>query len=92
MADIAALKAANAQRWANVRLTRNFSSVARHLVAPGHKSRYQAVSAKTGVPWAVVAVIHERECSQDWTGSLAQGDPRRAAQTVKPLVVVPLDR
>jgi lysozyme family protein len=75
MTDIAALKAANAQRWANVRLTRNFSSVARHLVAPGHKSRYQAVSAKTGVPWAVVAVIHERECSQDWTGSLAQGDP-----------------
>ena len=75
MADIAALKAANAQRWANVRLTRNFSSVARHLVAPGHKSRYQAVSAKTGIPWAVVAVIHERECSQDWTGSLAQGDP-----------------
>jgi lysozyme family protein len=75
MTVIAALKAANAQRWANVRLTRNFSSVARHLVTPGHKSRYQAVSAKTGVPWAVVAVIHERECSQDWTGSLAQGDP-----------------
>jgi lysozyme family protein len=75
MTDIAALKVANAQRWANVKLTRNFSSVARHLVAPGHKSRYQAVSAKTGVPWAVIAVIHERECSQDWTGSLAQGDP-----------------
>jgi lysozyme family protein len=75
MADIATLKAANAQRWANAKLTRNFSSVARHLVAPGHKSRYQAVSARTGVPWTVVAVIHERECSQDWTGSLAQGDP-----------------
>jgi lysozyme family protein len=23
----------------------------------------------------MIAVIHERECSQDWTGSLAQGDP-----------------
>lgn len=33
------------------------------------------MSARTGVPWAVIAVIHERECSQDWTGSLAQGDP-----------------
>ncbi|WP_245286840.1 hypothetical protein [Bradyrhizobium sp. Tv2a-2] len=33
------------------------------------------MSAKTGVPWAMIAVIHERECSQDWTRSLAQGDP-----------------
>jgi len=85
MADIAALKAANAQRWANVKLTRNFSSVARYLVAPGHKSRYQAVSAKTGVPWAVIAVIHERECSQDWTGSLAQGDPWNRVSTHVPI-------
>ena len=75
MTDLVALKAANAKRWANARLTRNFSSVARHLVAPNARSRYQAVATKTGVPWAVIAVIHERECSQDWTGSLAQGDP-----------------
>ena len=75
MTDLAALKAANAKRWANARLTRNFASVARHLVSPSAKSRYQAVAAKAGVPWAVIAVIHERECSQDWTGSLAQGDP-----------------
>jgi lysozyme family protein len=27
------------------------------------------------VPWAFIAVAHERECSQDWAGSLAQGDP-----------------
>ena len=26
------------------------------------------------MPWPVIAVIHERECSQDWTRSLAQGD------------------
>ena len=75
MTDLNALTAANAKRWANAKLTRNFASVARHLVAPNAKARYQAVSAKTGVPWAVIAVIHERECSQDWTGSLAQGDP-----------------
>ncbi|MGZ5871146.1 MAG: hypothetical protein ACXWKP_03435 [Bradyrhizobium sp.] len=75
MTDLTALKLANAKRWANAKLTRSFSSVARHLVSPDAKSRYQAVSAKTGVPWAAIAVIHERECSQDWTGSLAQGDP-----------------
>jgi len=75
MADLEALTAANARRWANVRATRNFADVARHLVASEAKRRYQAVSVKTGVPWPVIAVIHERECSQDWSGSLAQGDP-----------------
>ncbi len=29
----------------------------------------------TRVPWFVIAVIHERESSQSWGGSLAQGDP-----------------
>ncbi len=75
MTDLNALAAANARRWANVKLTRSFSPVARHLVAPDAKSRYQVVAAKTGVPWAAIAVIHERESSQDWTASLAQGDP-----------------
>jgi lysozyme family protein len=75
MTDLAALRSANAKCWANAGLTRDFSSVAKRLVISAAKSRYQAVAARTGVPWAVIAVIHERECSQDWTGSLAQGDP-----------------
>jgi lysozyme family protein len=75
MTDLVALKAANERRWANAKLMRNFSAIANHLIAPDAKTRYQAVAAKTGVPWPVIAVIHERECSQHWTGSLAQGDP-----------------
>jgi lysozyme family protein len=75
MTDLNALKTANERRWANAKVTRNFTSVAKHLVAPAAKARYRAVSAKTGVPWPVIAVIHERESSQDWSGSLAQGDP-----------------
>jgi lysozyme family protein len=75
MTDLDALTAANAKRWASANLTRDFTLVARRLATPNAKARYQAVSAKTGVPWAVIAVIHQRECSQDWTGSLAQGDP-----------------
>ena len=75
MTDLNALRRANAKRWANARPTRNFAVVAKHLVSPDAKSQYQAVAAKTGVPWAAIAVIHERECSQDWKGSLAQGDP-----------------
>jgi len=75
MTDLVALKAANAKRFANAKLTRNFTPIARHLVEAKAKARYQVVSAKTGVPWAFIAVTHERECSQDWAGSLAQGDP-----------------
>jgi hypothetical protein len=75
MIDLVALRAANAKRWANAKLTRNFTPIARRLMTPIAKSRYQAVSERTGVPWAVIAVIHQRECSQDWSGSLAQGDP-----------------
>lgn len=77
MTDLNALKSANARRWQNAKVLRNgsFASVARHLVEPNAKARYHTVAIKTGVPWFVIAVIHERESSQDWTGSLAQGDP-----------------
>jgi hypothetical protein len=33
------------------------------MVALAAKQRYLAVSARTGVPWFVIAVIHERKCS-----------------------------
>src|SRR3569833_3656033 len=72
MTDLAALKQANARRWTQAKSTRDFAVVAKRLAAA--KVRYQAVAVRTGVPWFVIAVIHERECSQSWTGSLAQGD------------------
>jgi lysozyme family protein len=77
MTDLTALKQANAARWASAKLLRkaDCASIASHLVTTVAKGRYQAVAAKTGVPWFVIAVIHERESSQDWTRSLAQGDP-----------------
>ena len=75
MADLIRLKTANAQRWANMKLTRNFTSIARKLIEPTARAHYQKVSANTGVPWAFIAVVHQRESAQDWTGSLAQGDP-----------------
>jgi lysozyme family protein len=73
MVDLAALKGANTRRWEAAKLTRNFNSVGRALFA--FKSRYLIVAEKTGVPWFFIAVVHEREASQSWTGSLAQGDP-----------------
>jgi lysozyme family protein len=73
MTDIVALKSANAKRWANAKLTRNFTAVAKSLVAG--KPRYQTVETETGVPWFIIAVVHERESSQNWFADLAQGDP-----------------
>lgn len=73
MVDTVALRAANERRWANAKLTANYSRIAKALVAS--KARYQAVEKRTGVPWPVIAVIHERESSQNWGRSLAQGDP-----------------
>ncbi len=73
MTDLTALKCANAKRWAKAKLTRNMTAAAKALI--GVKPRYQAVEARTGVPWFVIAAIHQRESSQNWSASLAQGDP-----------------
>lgn len=77
MADLAKLKAANLARWNAASVTHSLipliDGVSRRLIAA--KSRYLAVEAQTNVPWAVIAVIHERESSQSWRASLAQGDP-----------------
>jgi len=59
-----------------------FKAVAKRLVAA--KARYRAVEAKTGVPWYMIAVIHEREASQNWHTQLAQGDPLNRKSTHVP--------
>ncbi len=84
MTDLVALKVANAKRWQNAKLMRNFTSVAKHLVDPAAKARYRAVEKLTGVPWWFIAVTHEREASQSWAGSLAQGDPWNQVSTHVP--------
>lgn len=75
MVDLAALKAENLKRWTLARPLRDFSSAAKRLVNPIAKARYQDVAGRTGVPWFFIAVVHERESSQDFSRSLAQGDP-----------------
>jgi len=82
MTDLVALMAANASRWNNAKLTRSFGSVAKRLVAA--KARYQSVSAKTAVPWAFIAVAHEREASQNWNTQLGQGDQLNRVSTHVP--------
>src|SRR5260370_35205559 len=69
----------NAKRWADCRVSPDkgpvFAAVAKRLTSPDAKARYQAVEKTTGVPWWFIAVVHEREASQNWNTQLGQGDP-----------------
>lgn len=76
MIDLHNLEASNLARWNVCHVLPEWipilDKVSSRLV--GAKARYQAVEDKTNVPWAVIAVIHQRESSQSWAASLAQGD------------------
>lgn len=69
----------NKTRWAACKVNPSklplFNSVVNRLNNPTAVARYKAVEAKTKVPWWFIAVAHEREASQRWDRSLAQGDP-----------------
>lgn len=77
MTNIPALIAANGARWSKMQvqpaLMSTIDHVAKRLAVA--KTRYLSVQTATNVPWFVIAVIHERESSQSWRASLAQGDP-----------------
>src|SRR5215510_3215489 len=46
--------------------------IARKLLR--HKAQYQTVEAKTGVPWFVIAALHNRESDADFTTYLGNGE------------------
>jgi lysozyme family protein len=77
--QIAALKAANARRWAAMHVKADkiaeFDATAAKLCASAAKVRYQKISSATGVPWYAIAVIHEREAAGRFNAQLGQGDP-----------------
>ncbi len=87
MTDVAALKIANAKRWAAAKLTRGpeFVPVANRLIVD--KARFMAMSARTGVPWFVIAVIKQRESGNDanWIGNIANGQAWSKKTTIVPI-------
>src|SRR6185437_4646247 len=91
MIDLDHQKSAELKRWQSAKVKPEWqpliASVAKHLVDAAAKTRYQAVAHATNVPWPAIAVIHQRESSQSWLGSLAQGDPWN-----KPSIHVPRGR
>lgn len=75
--DLPSLIQANTARWPSMVIDFDalpvLDQAAARLIAA--KPRYQSLFAETSVPWPVIAVIHQRECSQNWNLSIAQGDP-----------------
>jgi lysozyme family protein len=75
----AAMIAANGRRVAVAKIKpereAEFMQTAHRLLK--NKARFEELSAKTGVPWAVCAVIKEREAGSDpsFLRNIAQGDP-----------------
>lgn len=82
------LKTANATRWSKMHISADkgpsFKAVADRLATPAARTRYQAVSLKTGVPWEVIAVIHQRESSQKWDTYLGNGQALNKKTTLVP--------
>lgn len=78
MVDLNALTRANADRLAKATLTRGPEFLRPAKVAVANKGRYLAIARQAGMPdiaWVFIAVSHYRESSQDFSKSLAQGDP-----------------
>ena len=87
MVDLNALTRANADRWAKAKLTREADFTRPAKVAVANKGRYLAIARAAGMPdiaWVFIAVSHYRESSQDFSRSLAQGDPWNMVSTHVP--------
>src|ERR1700726_3971826 len=88
--NISELVAKNQARWEAMKLVPSreagFKSSATRLSAAAAKTRYEAIAQATGVPWFVVAVIHEREAGgpPHFDRSIAQGDPLAEVSTHVP--------
>ena len=63
-----------AKQWDSMARSRLSEEMAAAKKILSHKTRYQAVEKRTGVPWYVIGLIHYRESDLDFNTQLAQGD------------------
>lgn len=73
-----------AQALDNIKFTRPAIAAAAAKKLLANKDKYQAVEAKTGVPWWWIACTHNRESDADFSTQLAQGDPLNRVSTNVP--------
>ncbi len=66
----------------NTSRRKEFENIAKYAIA--HKLDYQTIEAASGVPWAMVAVIHRRESDADFSKYLGNGQSLRIRTTMVP--------
>ncbi len=54
-----------------------------------NQAKYQAISAKTGVPWYAIAAIHYRESTFNFNTNIANGEPLNRRTTLVPAGRIP---
>lgn len=59
-----------------------FTTIAQFAI--NHKATYQELEAKTGVPWAMLAVIHRRESDANFNTYLGNGQSLTRVTTIVP--------
>jgi lysozyme family protein/peptidoglycan hydrolase-like protein with peptidoglycan-binding domain len=78
----AALQAEYAALWNTLQIRPQRVAEVRHIFSkltnPASKARYQNVEAATGVPWYVIALIHNLEAGRRFDRHLHNGDPLTA--------------
>jgi lysozyme family protein len=81
MTEFESLRAQYAAQWKSMAVLPQYREAVAEIATKlaSHKTRYQSVERKIGVPWYMVAVIHERESGADFTAHLHNGDPSRHA-------------
>lgn len=80
----------NLDRWMRAKFTRSTQINAQAAKIEANRARYEAVAAKTGVPWDVIGVIHYRESSGSFAGVLHNG--QKIIGTGKKTTIVPKGR
>ena len=86
-ASISSLTAKNASRWSSAKLTRSSEFLKPAKTAIANKERYLSIAKRSSMPdiaWVFIAVSHYRESSQNFSKSLAQGDPWNSISTHVP--------
>ena len=86
MFDYSELKSDFARLWDSMDVRPDkrelVTRIARKLIR--HKAQYQTVEARTGVPWFVIAALHNRESDADFSTYLGNGEPLNRRTTLVP--------
>lgn len=75
-----------AKQWDSMKIKparlHEFDSIAARIFA--NKIRYQAIEARTGVPWHLIALLHLRESTMNFNTYLGNGQSLARRTTIKP--------